>query len=138
MLASVIIFSCDNDAKPDACGLELKLVKITSSWTPGQSTSGYDMPYQETITLSTDSSFVKHRVQEGAAAEERGAYTYVTLDNKQYLQLTYDNAGNDLRTSCSPNELIEMASSTAFNNTAWMACDGPVLSYEAHATACND
>lgn len=134
---AIVAFGCQDQGKPTVCGLELKLVKMTSSWTADPSTDDV-LAWQETIALSDDSSFFKRRSHDGAVIEAAGRYAYVTLDNKQYVELTYDHREDNLRTSCSLTELIEVKSSKQFTNTAWQACDGPVLDYEAHAITCSE
>jgi hypothetical protein len=135
---AMVVFGCQDQAGPNACGLELTLVKMTSSWTGDQGADD-DLAWQETIVLSNDSSFLKRRTYEGTVSEAAGRYIYVTMDNRQYVQLTYDHLEDSIRTSCSPTtELIEVKSSTQFKNTAWQACDGPILDYEAHAITCSE
>jgi hypothetical protein len=143
VFSAIVAFGCQELTKPDGyeidngCGLELKLVKMSSSWTGDQSTNDA-LEWQETITLRNDSSFLKRRIREGAVSEAAGRYIYVTLDDRHYVQLTYDQPESEMRTSCSPTELIEVKSSTQFKNTEWPACDGPALEYEAHATPCSE
>jgi len=141
ILPALIAFSCDNDAKPDGCGVELKLVEMISSWTPGQHTTGNELPYQETIVLSKDNTFVKSHTQSDVTTQARGTYTYVTFDNddRQYIQLQYEDPKSELRTSCSmEGELIQVISDTQFKNGSWAACDGPSLIYEAKSVTCNE
>jgi hypothetical protein len=132
---AVIAFGCQDRARPNVCGLELKLVKMTSSWT-GDVDAGNDLAWEETIVLRNDSSFLKRRVQAGAVAEAAGHYTYVDQEDRHYVELTYDHPESDLRSSCSSTEFIGIKSSTLFQNTEWPACDGSTLEYEAHPAPC--
>lgn len=141
IIPSVVALGCDNNdgKKSNACGLELKLVKTTSSWT-GEEATGDDMSWQETIVLSDDSTFFKRRNDDGAITEASGHYSYVTRDGKDYVELTYDQGGEVLRSNCEPEptDLIEVKSSTQFINAAWQRCDGPILEYEAHTALCGE
>lgn len=143
LFPALVAFACEEPAGhggyevDNGCGLELKLVKMTSSWTGDQSTVD-NLPWQETILLSKDSTFIKRRNHDGTIDEAAGRYAYVTFDDRHYVELTYDQHEDNIRTSCSPTELIEVKSSRLFINTAWQACDGPVLEYEAHATDCDE
>jgi len=130
---------CQDDAKTDACGVELTLTEMTSAWMAGDQKPNTELPYQESIVLYNDSTFVKTRILDGTTTEARGAYSAVTYDSRPYVNLVYDNGKNDLRTSCSiEGELIEIISPTQFKNTSWMACDGPALVYSAKAKACSE
>ncbi|MBT1708386.1 hypothetical protein KK062_09130 [Fulvivirgaceae bacterium PWU5] len=135
--AAMVAFGCEDQAKPNACGLELTLVKMASSWTGDQSTDD-DLPWQETILLWNDSSFLKRRTYADSVSEAVGRYAYVTLDNRQYVELTYTPGEDNIRASCSPTEFIEVKSSTQFENTEWQACDGPILDYKAHTSHCSE
>jgi hypothetical protein len=134
---AIVAFGCQDQAGPKGCGLELKLVKMTSSWT-GDKSADDDLPWQETIALWDDSTFLKRRTYQDTVSEAVGRYTYVTLDNRQYVELSYDPREDNIRASCSPTEFIEVKSSTQFKNTEWQACDGPILDYEAHTTRCSE
>lgn len=136
------LFSCKDDAKPDDCGVELKLVQTIGSFTPNPTpVSGDDMSWQESIVLLNDSSFVKRYAKDGVTSEEGGIYAYATMDNRSYIQLTYTNAKNPLIESCSSassEEWIQIVSDTEFKNTSWSACDGPTLVYEKTTVSCQD
>jgi hypothetical protein len=134
---AIVAFGCQDQARPNGCGLELKLVKMSSSWT-GDKDASDDLAWQETIVLWNDSSFLKRRTYADSVSEATGSYAYVTVDNRQYVELDYDLREDNMRTSCSPTELIEVKSSTQFKNTEWQACDGPVLDYEARAMRCGE
>jgi hypothetical protein len=136
VVPAIVAFGCQDQGKP-TCGLELKLVKMSSSWNGDQST-GDKLTWQETIYLLSDSSFFKSRTQEDTVSEAAGRYAYVTLDDRKYVELTYDHQEDNVRASCSPTELIEVKSPSQFINTSWQACDGPVLEYEAHAGSCGE
>jgi hypothetical protein len=143
LFPAMVAIACEEQAGPggyevdNGCGLELKLVKMTSSWTGDQST-GDKLEWQETIALSNDSTFFRRRTHESTVYEAAGRYAYVTYDDRRYVELTYDQNADNIRTSCLPTELIEVTSSGQFRNTSWQACDGPVLDYEAHAASCGD
>ncbi|MBT1688567.1 hypothetical protein [Dawidia soli] len=141
LLPAMVAIACEEKAGgyevDNGCGLELKLVKMTSSWT-GDESIGAKLEWQETIVLSNDSTFLKRRNHDGTTYEAAGRYAYVTYDDRRYVELTYDPRENNIRTSCLPNELIEVTSSRQYKNISWQACDGPVLEYEAHAARCGE
>jgi hypothetical protein len=139
VLPTIIAFGCSDDDDTNACGLELKLVKITSSWT-GDEAAGDEMSWQETIVLSNDSTFLKRRNAVGTVTEATGHYTYITRDGKKYVELTYDQNDSALRASCSPTltDLIEVKSNKLFINSDWQHCDGPILDYTVRAASCEE
>jgi len=145
MLPVLGLLSCDDDAKPDpeqgGCGIVLNLVGMVSPWQPNVETKGVDMPWQESIFLWGDGTFVKHYVKEGVEENAKGTYTYVTQDEIDYVELTFNDPKSPLVEACGAEPgkvLIKIDSATRFTSGAWTPCDGPSLIYEKKVANCED
>ena len=132
------LFSCSaendmNSEKPNTekgqKADEWKLVKMSGSF-KGSETTGSEMSWQETITLTPDGTFVKTRVQGNKEQKATGTYEYVTLSDGKYLELNHE-VQSDLVASCSSatKELLRVEENDQLAGT-WQMCDGPGLIYE--------
>ena len=115
-----------------------QLVEMSGSLANVPPSTGSDMSWQEHYLLYPDSTFVKSRTQEGTVTEESGTYTFVTLDDGEYLELTYPSE-NELIGNCTgeSKELLFFKSENKLTGT-WQACDGPGLVYEKVAGDSSD
>ena len=117
----------DNAAEPVQ---KWQLVLMSGNFSGVPPEVGADMDWQEHYLLYADETFTKIREWDGDTTEERGTYAVITLEDGDYLELTYP-ADNELIGNCSsePKELLYLKSSDQLIGT-WQACDGPGLVYE--------
>lgn len=107
------------------------LVEMTGSVAGDAPATGNDMAWQEYYILNEDSTFTKHREQDGEVSEASGVFTFVTTAEESYIELTYPS-DNQLIGSCYSQLMVEsllVVSETELKGT-WQACDGPGLTYE--------
>jgi hypothetical protein len=107
-----------------------QLVKMTGSMIHSE-TTGKDMSWQEYYLLNSDGTFLKSREQNGQVKEATGTYTYTTLNEEKYIQLTY-KSGADLIASCmgvKQQEQLYIVFTDKIVGT-WSWCDGPGLEYQ--------
>lgn len=133
--------SSDQVAHEDgSCGVRLELVSMGGTMADIGPLTGADMDWQESIFFTSNTTFIKHRDRDGVIAEESGTYAQVALNDRNYLELTYTNAGNDLIASCTTaesKELLEATSDTELKGT-WGMCDGPTLIYQKKTMRCQE
>lgn len=96
-------------------------------------TTGMAMPWQESILLNSDNSFIKTRQLPDETIESSGTYTVTTNEIDKSIQLTllyeWDTR---LVGNCFGEPLKEayMLDSTCKLRGTWAMCDGPGLEYE--------
>ncbi len=96
-------------------------------------TTGIAMPWQESIQLNSDNSFIKTRQLPDKTIESSGTYTVTTNEIDKSIQLTllyeWDTR---LVGNCFGEPLKEayMLDSTCKLRGTWAMCDGPGLEYE--------
>ncbi len=104
-----------------------KLVRMTGS-TMNSETTGADMEWQETYSLSEDGTFIKTRVVDGSTFQALGTYQVIDLSDGTYFEFSY-NQQSSIIGNCT-GDLIELLS---FRDNSligtWWACDGPGLEY---------
>ena len=108
-----------------------KLIEMSGNVANVPPSTGNDMAWQEYYLLYSDSTFVKSRKKENVTSEETGHYSFVTLTDGKYLELSYES-DNDLVGNCT-SEAKEILRLNAADNEligTWSACDGPGLIYE--------
>ncbi len=136
-----LIFACtkedDGTEKPTNFFEYYQLVKMTGSFN-GSETTGSDMEWQETYILnSKDSTFIKSRLVNKVTFEASGIYTYITIDNQEYIELTF-NEDSIVIGNCF-GDLIETLQILEDGNklvSTWSACDGPRLEYQKAVEFC--
>lgn len=108
---------------------EWKLVQM-STMMVNSTTTGDDMPYQETYTFNRDYTFTKSRNENGNTIEADGTFNLITgEDGEEYYKLRY-NEKNDLIENCSvkDEEYLILKSEKSLHGTA-NACDYPSKLY---------
>ena len=135
-----IMTACTNSEETDMENLrqsssleqyqQWQLVEMSGSMANVPPASGSDMEWQEYYRFYPDSTFIKSRTRDGSTIEKSGTYSAVTLEDGEYLELTYPSE-NDLIGNCSGElkELLFFESEAKLIGT-WQACDGPGLVYE--------
>jgi hypothetical protein len=121
--------SSGDHEKPEGLMEEWTLVEMSGNIVNVPPTTGQDMPWQETIQLFDDGTFIKTRTTDQGTQSAKGNYQYEERSDGKYLKLMYvsDHAliGN---CSNSMDELYVVDSVSQIRGT-WMACDGPGLKY---------
>jgi len=129
-----LIVSCSKDKELETItnfSEYYELVKMTGSFS-GSETTGSQMEWQETYILNTkEGTFSKSRLFNNILTEERGTYTYITIDNQNYIEFTFNN-DSDIIGNCTGNlkeTLLVLEDDNKLVST-WGACDGPGLEYQ--------
>jgi len=126
--------SCSNEEEAnapivDANSEKWELVQTTIPFT-GVETTGLDMQWQEYYILNTNATFLKFRDWEGEVKEASGTYLTKTMEDKEFLELTYA-IGEELIATCTGDNKEQLTyTKGGFLRGNWDACDGPVLVYE--------
>lgn len=135
-----LLVSCSKDDETETITNFMEyyqLVKMTGSFN-GSETTGSEMEWQETYVLnSKDSTFIKTRFVNNVTFEARGSYSYLTIDNQEYIELTF-NEDSIVIGNCF-GDLIETLLILEDGNTlvsTWGACDGPGLEYQKAIEFC--
>lgn len=135
-LAIIILFFACNDVQLDPNeqqsiaveNQQWKLVRMTGS-TMNSETTGSDMEWQETYTLSENGTFTKTRERDSSILQAIGTYQVVELSDGPYFEFTYSE-----RSSLIGNCTGDLKELLSFRENAligtWWACDGPGLEYK--------
>ncbi|MFC4097379.1 hypothetical protein [Euzebyella saccharophila] len=108
---------------------EWELSSMTLGMQPG-SVSGDDLPYQETLVLKEDNSFLKTRLTTEITVTGEGTFRFKEDTNGSVLILVYDSE-TILIESCTGEKIIEKFLVKNADQLAGgsAACDGPGLFY---------
>ncbi len=96
----------------------------------GEVLIGTELPYQETLQLATDGTFIKTRTVGDAVTTASGTFEIVPFEGTDFLILSHTER-TDLLENCSNTleERFRMDSATSISGGA-IACDGAGLIFE--------
>jgi len=110
---------------------EWKLIKITGRMLNSE-TTGANMPWQETILLKVDGTFIKHREENNQANEASGTYSFALAGKEESIELTLAYPSTNILIGSCYGQLVEkyiLQAKCKLIGT-WSHCDGPGLEYE--------
>ncbi|MBC7000394.1 hypothetical protein [Cytophaga sp. FL35] len=109
---------------------EWELSSMTLGMQPGN-VSGEDLPYQETLVLKENNSFLKTRLTSDKTITGEGTFSIKEDTPGTILVLEYDSE-TDLIESCTGEKLIEkfLVKDSNLLTGGSAACDGPGLLYK--------
>ncbi len=88
-----------------------------------------DLPFQETIQLANDSTFVRTRIQDTATLEATGVFEIRLRDDQEYLVL-WNTEQNELISNCTRTlEEWFLFTSNITISGGGLPCDRPGLDY---------
>ncbi len=131
MLLSLYACSKNEEETPLVQGLPQiwQLSRLTIGLT-GEVLMGQELPYQETLLLAADSTFLKTRTDADMVTTASGTFEIVPFDGANFLILTHTER-TGLLANCSNTlqERFRMDSTTNLSGGA-LPCDGPGLAFE--------